>query len=76
MSNEWISVEDRLPSDKLDVVIIYTGNDEDKFVLEAEWEIHNEEGAFWLDAHDQYYYPHLSVTHWMPLPSPPDTGEK
>ena len=59
---EWISVKDRLPKDD-EIVIICT---EKGFVYAGELI-----GDAWFLDNDSWTE---SVTHWMPLPEPPDFG--
>ena len=64
---EWISVEDRLPSDGecVDVFILSEyGNDRYP-------DIWFDEGAFWIPRARK-----ATVTHWMPSPEPPTEQEK
>ena len=61
-SNGWISVKDRLPEDISEVLIAFGGG-----VSIACY------GGDWR--HPVYpMLPLLSVTHWMPLPKPPEEG--
>jgi hypothetical protein len=69
---EWISVEDRLPETNEDVLIyrgkrigclvnVYT------YLGNNEWE---DEYGYWSRTDDE------SITHWMPLPTPPTEKER
>ena len=63
--NQWISVNDRLPKHRGDVLIFYDKHG-------GEYGI----GWFSCENHDPYWVmggamlPY-NVTHWMPLPEPP-----
>ena len=61
---EWISVDDRLPEDKVYCVVhyqhAYCDND-------AYWAI----GFCFYDGEKFQFDPAYKVTHWMPLPEPP-----
>ena len=56
--NKWIPVSERLP-ERGQKVIIYTGNIQKPTVLAYQ---------FWNPKYDTWAH----VTHWMPLPSPPE----
>lgn len=57
--NEWISVEERLPEHLKDVLALY-GNGK----IDIDW----------VDSSGNFKFGSLfdGVTHWMPLPAPPD----
>ena len=56
--NKWIPVSERLP-ERGQEVIIYTGNIQKPTVLAYQ---------FWNPKYDTWAH----VTHWMPLPTPPE----
>ena len=63
----WISVKDRLPEDDGEVLAC---NGNDVFIAHCE-------GDYWavylLNTEDDCYEQHVvKVTHWMPLPEPPE----
>lgn len=64
----WISVEDELPPKKTgeasDNVLVY---DAENNRVGASWYIHST--GKWFNGWD-------SITHWMPLPQPPQKGGK
>ena len=72
--SEWISVEDRLPESKDDGVLVYfseTGSIETVHIQDYFDDI----TAGINRAGQQVYtkwYKHQNVTHWMPLPEPPE----
>ena len=61
---EWISVNDRLPEEKVDCIVHYKHAycDNDDY-----WAI----GICFYDGEKFQFYPGYKVTHWMPLPDPP-----
>lgn len=66
-SPKWISVKDRLPEDDGEVLAC---NGKDVFIAHCE-------GEYWavylLNTEDDCYEQHVvKVTHWMPLPEPPE----
>ena len=66
-NNGWISVEDRLPEDNVEVMV----NRKDNgfwwgVISKANGLFFVRFGNDWMDVSD--------VTHWMPLPEPPDEG--
>ena len=71
---EWISVDDRLPDQSGEVLVIASGSPQKNITLNA---------AFELAEYDPYdgwimeMWPEWEdavVTHWMPLPQPPKGG--
>lgn len=69
-SNEWVSVEERLPEKKQDVLMLFdTGN-----MSVGWWHDADEHITFWCAYTDDGFYTDCDCipTHWMPLPSPPD----
>jgi hypothetical protein len=56
----WISVKDRLPVDGQTVMVYYNEPFQGKYVSVWTYEKSN---RFWIDG---------TVTHWMPLPEPPE----
>ena len=61
---EWISVDDRLPEEKVNCIVHYKHAycDNDDY-----WEI----GICFYDGEKFQLNPAYKVTHWMPLPLPP-----
>ena len=61
---EWISVNDRLPEEKVDCIVHYKHAycDNDDY-----WAI----GICFYDGEKFQINPAYKVTHWMPLPEPP-----
>lgn len=64
---DWISVKDRLPEDDNEVLVYYGGSRVKwKYGIEFVNYINGE--CYGWCGQDQL----VSVTHWMPLPAPPD----
>ena len=61
---EWVSVKDRLPEEKVDCIVHYKHAycDNDDY-----WAI----GMCFYDGEKFQFDPAYKVTHWMPLPKPP-----
>lgn len=61
---EWISVDDRLPEEKVNCIVHYKHaycDNDDYFAI----------GVCFYDGEKFHLYPAYKVTHWMPLPQPP-----
>ena len=58
---EWISVKDRLPDDPTEYIVMISGATIPTTLLFN--------GVEWYDFREDEFYP---VTHWMPLPLPPE----
>jgi hypothetical protein len=68
---EWISVNDRLPEEDEDVLVMTA---EGKFASGGMHVASLDEDGVWYPSHgDGWEFP--DVTHWMPLPKPPESSE-
>lgn len=68
--NEWVSVEERLPEKKQDVLMLFkSGN-----MAVGWWHDADEHITFWCAYTDDGFYTDCDdmPTHWMSLPEPPD----
>ena len=68
--NEWVSVEERLPEKKQDVLMLFdTGN-----MAVGWWHDADEHITFWCTYTDDGFYTDCDCipTHWMLLPAPPE----
>lgn len=71
--NEWVSVEDRLPT-KSGEYFVYTT---DENISTAEFDEDCGEFGFWKEYYQDGAYLHSEwikadwITHWMPIPAPP-----
>lgn len=73
---EWISVKDRLPIEESDNFVSYACVDviahRDGEVFPAEFSV-GRVPKFWGDfSVEGYVKPEKCITHWMPLPDPPE----
>lgn len=76
---EWISVKDRLPPDDEDVLVYHL---DDKHITVGYFNSDNVKSYIESDGNTFYidngweteipWAPKGSVTHWMPLPKPPE----
>jgi len=76
--SEWISVKDRLPEDKVSVLIFVAS--ENKIHASELCDLHKhglscEDWHLSYDSHEFLGFPKNEVTHWMHLPSPPKDTE-
>lgn len=88
---EWISVKDRLPDAEQDVLLFtetietYGKHNEKKTMYHNIYYGYCDSGK-WLTSYchgceyiekmnEEYPYEHIRVTHWMPLPEPPEMEE-
>ena len=73
---KWISVDERLPEDDSAVLVYAVGNNENSCVAMTSYTHHmhgyNIEG--WRSPW-QYFFYERKITHWMPLPEPPEEEE-
>lgn len=76
--SEWISVEDRLPEIGLneefehasEMILLSDG----EFTYYGQYESSEEFGSYFIDANgDDFENDGVEITHWMPLPQPPQT---
>ena len=69
--SEWISVKDRLPEGEEDVLVCLTSKE---LVVGAFVETPISDDRLWMLSHGEDFYAFSScgVTHWMPLPEPPE----
>ena len=68
--NEWVSVEERLPEKKQDVLMLFkSGN-----MAVGWWHDVDEHVTFWCAYTDDGFYTDCDdmPVYWMPLPAPPD----
>lgn len=69
----WIPVEERLPENGVPVLINYIGSNDGKYHPDgtAAWTDH---GCFWWEGslEDCDTEVAVPITHWMPLPEPPE----
>ena len=64
--NEWVSVEERLPRVSGNYICAVKDKNGSVWTIPAEWSL---EMKMWIGAFGEIKN---IVTHWMPLPAPPD----
>lgn len=73
LERRWIPVTERLPENGVPVLINYIGNNDGKYHPDgtAAW---TDYGCFWWDGSlkDCDTEVAVPITHWMPLPEPPE----
>ena len=70
----WISVEERLPEEKKEVLCFYIGEDGTKWRTVGAV-VSFLDGGWRLDIYYDDYDCDYVVTHWMPLPEPPKEAD-
>ena len=74
---KWISVEDRLPEDNLNVLVYAIGNNKNSVIAMTGYTHkmygYNIDG--WRSPW-QYFFYEYKITHWMPLPEAPKEDVK
>lgn len=63
----WIPCSDSLPEYGLDVLVYIKSWDEHIQVAHIQYD-----GIMWEMSDGEYYFSQSDVTHWMPLPEPPE----
>lgn len=64
---KWISVKDRLPEENGKYMVTVAGDKLEKQYVLVWW--------FWNGQFEMFqYFPERYITHWMPLPQPPENG--
>ena len=71
----WVSVEERLPEDNVNVLVYAIGNNEDDVIAMTSY-THNMHcyGIEGWRSPWQYFFAEHKITHWMPLPETPEEG--
>lgn len=69
--DKWISVEDRLPEEDGEKVLIYLG-DGRMASAEIAFPFDNPNSYMWY-SFGEVEFDDFEVSHWMPLPAPPTT---
>lgn len=72
-NNGWISIDERLPEEGKDVLIYVPGFDTSP-IIDIAWLDNGANGALCLVG-SQYGFDIEDVTHWQPLPQPPEDKE-
>lgn len=66
--SEWITVKERLPAED-EEVLISAEEDGERTAFVAFW---RQDAKWWDNCYTGWVKEHLNVTHWMPLPEPPE----
>ena len=84
--NAWINCAEQLPQlrpccdgsmDESDYVLAFVPGGLPEFTVAQLLDLRNGDGPHWeADSGDSYYYLDAkpTITHWMPLPLPPDSA--
>ena len=67
--SEWISVKDRLPGNRRPVLVFTVGFSEQNGIRMAAYDKNQPASMFW---HGFIMGKGRGVTHWQPLPAPPE----
>lgn len=65
--NRWIPCSERLPETGVDVIVYWQGS-----LIKIAHLMHD---YLWETSDGEYDLPAKDVTHWMPLPEPPEVNE-
>lgn len=68
---EWISVKDRLPAERVPVLIAYKGYNTGETHNDGVASVDKNRTWRWWDGDCAKEAIVVEVTHWMPLPEPP-----
>jgi hypothetical protein len=74
VKHEWISVKDRLPEVGQNVLVCDVGPDSDYGIRVLSLEC-DEKGTYWDDG-DGWWFEPEDMSHWMPLPEPPEMNNE
>lgn len=76
--DDWVSVEDRMPDPGEEVLVFAVSNDgyRSATIEKAEWGYtmrHLNKFSTYVDWKSPwpYFFKNYTITHWMPLPDPP-----
>ena len=68
-AEQWIPCSERLPETGTDVIVYYP------YWYKSPVQIAHLKGDFWESSDGEYDFPVKAVTHWKPLPEPPEVNE-
>ena len=72
VEGNWISVEERLPEFDIDVLVFATGDFRSVITITSYSDhLHGFNIKGWVSPW-QYFHKNYTITHWMPLPQPPE----
>ena len=67
---EWISVKDKLPDDCFEKLCYLIASNGEKYIKSSH--LNPAKKGFYVEYTKDGYAPIEEVTHWMPLPEPPN----
>src|SRR5574343_1035608 len=72
LKNPWIKVSERFPEEHVMVLILTVDNE--IMQRQLDYTLSDLSAWSWCDDNLQYSFPGWLVTHWSPLPQPPESG--
>lgn len=71
MSDNWISVNDRMPNDGDEVLVFYSIGIHSILMYNDPRNLTQDIHKYWFNNTTGAWIAHSQVTHWQPLPEPP-----
>ena len=66
---EWISVKDRLPAHRQEILTYWS--ESDQIQVQRYYLQYGGDGPWWMFGWQNHLLSKGRITHWMPLPDPP-----
>lgn len=67
--NKWISVKDEVPAEETLVLSMYQN---EHIIIQIIYSVDYQYPTIWVDENHSAEYDFDDITHWMPLPEPPN----